>query len=99
MSSLFQRIKEIENTEATPCNQSELIETLGYQRSDEFDKGYACGLHDARIAVHTIRRMLASYIMNGSRQEIVNANSILKSAEYQIEQLKLKIDREPLVIQ
>ena len=29
MSSLFQRIKEIENTEATPCNQSELIEPLG----------------------------------------------------------------------
>ncbi len=34
MSSLFQRIKEIENTEATPCNQSELIEPLDLQRMD-----------------------------------------------------------------
>lgn len=29
MSSLFQRIKEIESDEATPCNQSQLIEPLG----------------------------------------------------------------------
>lgn len=70
-----------------------------YRRSDEFDRGYACGLHDARMAVHTIRRMLASYVMNGSRQEVVNANSILKSAEYHIEQLKLKIDRSPTTVQ
>ncbi len=29
MSSLFQRIKEIESDEQPPCNQSELIEPLG----------------------------------------------------------------------